>query len=120
LQCFFPETDKVTDKEIEKLLAQTIITQNPREFYWALMDYGSMLKRTSGNASRRSSTFKTQSTFDGSRRQVRGQVIKLLSKQSPTNRKLESIINDVRLSEVLKDLCKEGLIILSNNRYKLP
>jgi A/G-specific adenine glycosylase len=61
----------VSDDFIRDLVSSTIDRDNPREFYWALMDYGSHLKTLVKN-NHRSKHYVKQSPFQGSRRQVRG------------------------------------------------
>ncbi|MBP7806939.1 A/G-specific adenine glycosylase [Candidatus Saccharibacteria bacterium] len=116
---FFPEANDVTDAEILGRLNETLDREHPREFYWALMDYGSHLKATQGNSARRSKSYSKQSVFAGSKRQVRGQVIReLLEKPQPITR-LQSAIPDERLSSVIDDLCSEGIVILEKQQYRL-
>lgn len=50
----------------------------PRSWYYALLDYGAQLKRTVPNPSRRSGEFSRQSRFEGSRRQKRAEVVRIL------------------------------------------
>ena len=52
--------------------------QSPREWYYALMDYGVMLKKTFPNPNRKSKHYTKQSKFEGSNRQIRGAIIKKL------------------------------------------
>lgn len=75
---FFKNQNNVKDRDIEPLVAQTLDHQNPREWYYALMDYGVYLKKTIGNVSRQGAGYAKQSRFEGSDRQVRGQVLSLL------------------------------------------
>jgi A/G-specific adenine glycosylase len=49
--------------------------KDPRHWYYALMDYGSYLKKTVGNVSKKSSTYTKQTTFKGSTRELRAQVL---------------------------------------------
>lgn len=79
---FFPKTKNVTDTDILPLVEQTLDTQNPARWYSALMDYGTMLKKKHGNASRRSAHYVRQAPFKGSNRQIRGMILKLLTEQS--------------------------------------
>jgi A/G-specific adenine glycosylase len=102
----------VLDREIIGLLRQTLDREHPREFYWALMDYGSHLKATYGNPNKVSKQYAKQSAFQGSRRQIRGQVIRALGVRSATAAQLEAAIPDERLVGVLADLAGEGLITL--------
>lgn len=116
---FFAERQEVSDTAILDLLAQTVDTESPREFYWALMDYGTQLKATVGNMSRASRHFVKQSAFTGSRRQVRGAVLRQLSKSDQTMEQLSETIRDERLVSVLQDLVSEGLVREQAGRYGL-
>jgi len=75
---FFPGTGEVSDSEILSLVDQALYRENPRVWYWALMDLGTSLKKTVPNPNRRSRHYARQSAFEGSDRQVRGMVLRLL------------------------------------------
>lgn len=45
IHSFFSNEEKVSDRQIMPLVAQTLDHRNPREWYYALMDYGVMLKK---------------------------------------------------------------------------
>lgn len=112
---FFNDRDDVHDKELLPLIDQSLNTISaregqPREFYWALMDYGTHLKATVGNVSRSSKHYAKQSKFQGSRRQIRGQVLRLLAAKAHDSRMLHQEVADQRLNSVLTDLQAEGLI----------
>jgi len=116
---FLTGNSDVADSTITQLLEQTIDREHPREFYWALMDYGTYLKATVGNLNRISKQYSKQSAFKGSRRQIRGQVLRLLGQAGCTLRDLQGIIMDERLEGVLNDLTTEGLIHNRNGMYTL-
>lgn len=116
---FFADAEDITDGSVAECVMQTLDRENPREWYWALMDYGSFLKIEYGNASRRSKHFVKQSTFAGSKRQVRGAVIRALTDRPHSLKELTNVIPDERLSAVLIDLTVEGLIQQENNLYHL-
>jgi A/G-specific DNA glycosylase len=82
LHCFFPDRSDVTDREILPLVEATLDHIDPRSWYYALMDYGVMLKRAFPNPSRRSRHHTRQSLFLGSRRQLRAQVLRVLLDQA--------------------------------------
>ncbi|HTE58687.1 MAG TPA: A/G-specific adenine glycosylase [Verrucomicrobiae bacterium] len=107
---FFADRDAIDDKEILPLVEQALDGEHPREWYWALMDYGVHLKTTVGNASRSSKHYARQSTFEGSKRQVRGRVLKALHAQRYSRKELADLVEDDRLTAVLTDLIKEKLI----------
>lgn len=116
---FFHDRTNVHDKEIVQLVQQTLDHENPREFYWALMDYGSHLKATVGNANTASKHYAKQSTFHGSRRQVRGQIIRELGRRNLALAELQAAVPDERLQSVLDDLLSEGLVRLNDGAYCL-
>lgn len=78
LHCFFPGQNGVRDREILPLVAQTLDREQPRPWYYALMDYGTMLKRAVPNPNRRSAHHQRQAPFAGSDRQLRGLILKAL------------------------------------------
>ncbi len=116
---FFADRTGIADKDIAAVLQETLPADNPRQWYWALMDYGTHLKQTVGNVSRASKSYVKQSKFQGSRRQIRGQVLKLLAGGPHALQSLTGSISDDRLTGVLNDLEKEGLIMFSGNAYQL-
>ena len=77
----FAERDAVSDKEITPVLTAALAAAGrrgvgPREWYYALLDYGAHLKRTVPNPSRRSAHHTRQSTFEGSVRQKRAWLLR--------------------------------------------
>jgi A/G-specific adenine glycosylase len=116
---FFTNQVDVTDAVITELVAQTVDTDNPREWYWALMDYGSYLKKSVGNNTAQSKHYAKQSMFHGSRRQIRGQVLKQLTAGSKSFESLQFRIADERLEGVLGELLSERLIKHNGADYSL-
>ncbi|HUD10477.1 MAG TPA: hypothetical protein VMR28_02270 [Candidatus Saccharimonadales bacterium] len=116
---FFQKQQNISDVDIRSTLAQTLDRTNPRDFYWALMDYGSYLKGTVGNLTKASQSYSKQSAFQGSQRQIRGQILHLLTDKPRTSHELRKHIDDDRLITVLKELSDEQLISYSAKRYIL-
>ena len=116
---FFGDQIDVHDKELMPFIEQTLDKENPREWYWALMDYGVHLKLTIGNTARNSKHYVKQSTFIGSKRQVRGQVIRLLTEGPQLYVVLQERIVDKSLDEVLADLMRDRLIRQNDQQYCL-
>ena len=123
---FYAEHPEVTDAQIAELLKQTLAIEarqpepNYRELYWALMDYGSYLKKEVGSLLHQSKAYTKQSVFEGSRRQIRGKILKLLALQHLTAAQLADSIIDDRLEAVLVDLLQENLIEKAKGYYSLP
>lgn len=111
---FFPKRRTVNDREILPLIEKTLDRKNPREWYFALMDYGAMLGDTAKeNPNRRSAHYVCQSKFDGSDREVRGKILRLmLTHKKLQIRNLENIISQPkeRIAKVLDALSREGFV----------
>jgi A/G-specific adenine glycosylase len=118
---FFPNCDKVPDKELLPYIKESLDTDNPREWYGTLMDYGSHLKATGNRVHRKSAQYGKQSAFKGSRRQLRGMLMKLLIEQPRTIPELmrHTGQNESTLKAVCADLQKEGFVILKGKTYRL-
>lgn len=116
---FFADQDTVSDAMLLPIITEALPDDDVRSWYWALMDYGTFIKQTVGNISRASATYAKQSTFEGSRRQVRGQVLKALASGPLSPGELQKRIPDERLDSVLHDLSSEGFIAKDDEQYKL-
>lgn len=116
---FFNGQEKVADTEILPLLTSTLDHEHPRDFYYALMDYGTFLKRTIGNSSRQSHHYTKQSQFEGSLRQVRGEVLRQLMEGALPEHKLSKLVKDQRLHLALESLVKDGLLSEYDGQYSL-
>lgn len=99
LHHYFPEVEGVPDRELVPLVeaacpavvdeagtdapmgpyaAPEDADDTPRLWYHALLDYGAYLKKTLPNPSRRSKGYTRQSKFEGSRRQKRAELVRML------------------------------------------
>ena len=120
---FFPGETEIGDSELRPLLATALPEDNARKWYSALMDYGTVLKSEIGNTNRRSSSYQKQSRFEGSKRQVRGSVLRELTNRDEglSYDDLErSVDGDLAyLESVLQDLRAEEMITLEDSRYRL-
>jgi A/G-specific adenine glycosylase len=120
---FFCDRSAVSDVELLPIAQAALDKKNPRRWHSALMDYGSMLKKQYGNASRRSAQYKKQSKFQGSRRQVRGAVLKaLMARPSLTVDQLAGSIGASceTVRSVAALLVGEKLLTVSKKRYRIP
>ncbi len=116
---FFSEKKKIDDEDILALVLETVDKKNPREWYWALMDYGAYLAKHGQNPNIRSKHYIKQKKFKGSVREVRGGVLSLLLKQSSTLKRLKEVYADERLFTALEQLIKEGFITKDKDTYKI-
>ena len=102
LHHFFPDVPGVPDRELVPLIEATCpgpvpgaaesdggaeagrfappqdAEDTPRAWYYALLDYGAQLKKELPNPSRRSAGYTRQSRFEGSRRQKRAEIVRIL------------------------------------------
>jgi A/G-specific adenine glycosylase len=115
LHHFFPLQDGIDDKQLLPLIEKTVDFANPRDWYYALMDYGVYLKQSIPNPSRKSKHHTKQSKFHGSDRQIRGAVLRaLLERKMLLFHELLEILKTTeanRIIKVVQTLAKDGLII---------
>lgn len=77
----FPGQAPVADSRLVPLVRATCPdgpADQVRRWYYALLDYGAHLKRTVPNPTRRSRSYARQSRFEGSHRQLRALVLRLV------------------------------------------
>lgn len=114
IHSFFSGQEKVHDRDIMPLVAATVDQENAREWYYALMDYGVYLKKQYPNPSRKSAHHNKQSTFQGSDRQIRGMIIRMLTTQYPELDRHQLIKNSNRepdrVERILNELVLEGML----------
>ena len=107
----------------------------PRSWYYALLDYGAYLKKTIPNPSRRSKSHVKQSRFEGSHRQKRAELLRvLLAHKDEGGAEFETLHQELCQIEVsagretldeqvtlglLEELAKEGFC-QKNNEYWMP
>jgi A/G-specific adenine glycosylase len=96
------------------------LSHGTREFYWALMDYGTWLKKSGRGRLSKSKHYKKQAPLKGSVREVRGQILKLL-KDGPANIKqlVSHYEDDERFEIALAGLLKDGLIEKTGTKLHL-
>jgi A/G-specific adenine glycosylase len=120
IHLFFHGRDKVSDREITPLVAATLDRHNPREWYYALMDFGVALKQLHPNPGRRSSHHVPQSRFEGSNRQLRSRLLRAVIATpgisgSELAEQLGAEIENVVRN--LVDMEREGFLSQINSRY---
>jgi A/G-specific adenine glycosylase len=124
LHFFFPGRIRVSDDAILPLVEQAMDRENPRDWFYALMDYGAFLAAgragsLGARASQRSSRYRRQAAFEGSLRQLRGRVLAVLieRRQAARAQMEKELGGDERLGEALDQLVKEGFLKLEKGRY---
>ena len=112
----------VRDDEIMPLARQTLDRKNSRQWYSALMDYGTMLKETYGNPNKKSAHYARQKRFKGSERELRGKLLKACLQKAPGSIKnLWSMVgcspkNGKRVIHTLRD---EGFVRVQREKVIL-
>ena len=115
--------------------ADAVAELTPRSWYYALLDYGAYLKKTIPNPSRRSKSHVKQSRFEGSHRQKRAELLRvLLAHKDEGGAEFETLHQELCQIEVnagretldeqvtlglLEELAKEGFC-QKNDEYWLP
>ena len=120
LYFFFKESSSVSDIHIYELLQETLNhkkqKENPREWYYALYDYGTMLKAKLGREKtalhKQSKHYNKQSTFKGSNREIRGAILRLFTKHPKINeQKICALLNAELSHRTPADISKQ---VISN------
>lgn len=150
----FPGTDKVADKELIPLVDAACpldggetsgvcsvsacpgsgLRRGPRAWYYALLDYGAYLKRTLPNPSRRSTGHARQSRFEGSHRQKRAELVRVLLAAREEGVSLEAAaaslngvevaagrepVNATGVAKILGELVEEGYCYQIGNIWRV-
>jgi A/G-specific adenine glycosylase len=117
IHTFFEHDIAIDDKLLVPLIGQMVNRENPREWYYALMDYGVMLKKKYPNPSRKSKHHTVQSKFEGSDRQIRGAIIRLLLERPYTRIELPLLYNadPERIGRIINKMISENIIHEKNS-----
>ncbi len=117
---FFPGRKAVTDGALERYIERSVDKSRPREWYWALMDYGAAMARGGGtadrgNPNRRSAHYKKQAPFAGSDRELRGKILRWTLAAKKNTMSVQTLSDALafprrRLERVLRALANEGFI----------
>ena len=121
---FFNEEEQVSDRQLKDLLFRMVQLQSDyRNWYYALMDYGVLLKNLFPNANVRSAHYTKQTKFENSNRQIRGQLIHLLTdtgaKDLDAVYRLLPHFEEERIYACLLQLSAEGFVQECESVYKI-
>lgn len=120
---FFADTREIDDQEILAVLAAAFPKGKSREWYAALMDYGSHLKRGGVRLNARAKGYTKQKPFAGSDREARGAILKALVRGPKGSALLTDLFGASRRAQMrsaLARLTKEGMITLKEGKFRLP
>lgn len=119
----FPGEEGVKDAALTPLVELACPADGVRDWYYALLDYGAHLKATLPNPSRRSAHHTRQSAFEGSRRQKRAELVRIVLAAGPegidaaeagallneTERRAgRDGVGDEEIASIIDDLASEG------------
>jgi A/G-specific adenine glycosylase len=123
LDFFFTGYGNVKDNEFTMILEDALDRENPRKWYWALMDYGAALKKNTVNPNRRSAHYVRQSRFEGSFRQRRSLVLRTIISDGAADADelcRRTGLVAVELARVTASLEKDRLVCCRNGMYMTP
>ena len=123
---FFKDSKKkIPDDKLFPLIEKTLDMKNPREWYYALMDYGAHLKKQLPNPSRRSAHHVRQPPFKGSNRELRAKIVREIIKRPQSAASLRKRLAGYPSSAAgaiaanLSALAKEGFIEERAGTYRI-
>jgi A/G-specific adenine glycosylase len=106
----------ISDKELEQLVEQLLDREHPREWYWALMDYGSCLKSIHDGKLASSKHYKKQPPLKDSVREMRGWILRALVAHAST---LDQYRDDERFDKAVSGLVSDGLVVRRDKIFRL-
>lgn len=114
----FHLSEKISDTELWGLAKKCLPKEQSRDWHNALMDYGA-LRLTTKKTGIKPKT--QQSRFEGSDRQIRAQVLRLLLKTGRSFPEMRNLllIEDTRLKKILEKMMQEQLIRMKQKKYVL-
>jgi A/G-specific adenine glycosylase len=119
---FFQGREQVGDREIMPLVTATLEHDNPRHWYYALMDFGVLIKQLHPNPGRRSRHHAQQSRFEGSNRQLRSRLLRtVMEKQGITVTELAGMLG-AEIGSVernLVDMEREGFLEQADGIFRV-
>ena len=128
---FFPDTPKVPDSAIVPIAELACPQRDVRGWYYALLDYGAYLKSVMPNPSRRSAGYARQSSFEGSHRQKRAELLRIVLAEpgiaaETLAARLDALevgegrppVDAAELERLLRELCDEGMFTFDGSGYR--
>jgi A/G-specific adenine glycosylase len=120
---FFAGASGVHDRDIMPLVELTLPSGKSKEWYGALMDYGTHLARQIPNPNRRSRHYAKQSRFEGSLRQGRARVLHMVTEKgslviSSAEKLLEAYPKSDR-EKIISSLIRDGVLMQKGKKFFL-
>jgi A/G-specific adenine glycosylase len=124
---FFRDKTNISDREIAEIVLGCLPILNTvgfdvRNFYWAMMDYGSYLKSSLGyNPNKQTKAYTKQSVFTGSFREKRSKILSCLLSKKPMKLTLDELYktftdwSDDDIDTAVQALYKDGLVKIADD-----
>lgn len=118
---FYRDSNDISDAAIMELVRATVDRHDPRQFYWALMDYGTILKQRGYGYVSKSSHYRRQTPLEGSVRQVRGDIVRALHSEAvmSVDELRAATSSDERFDPALTGLVRDGLVQKVRRGYQI-
>jgi A/G-specific adenine glycosylase len=120
---FFPDARrKISDAELMPLIEAALDRAHPREWHWALMDYGSYIKSIHPNPSRKSAHHVRQTPFKGSNRELRSRILRAIMRKPASKAAIMRLFlahPRAHIEKNLADLAREGFSAKRGNLYRI-
>jgi A/G-specific adenine glycosylase len=114
--------ENMSEKEIQSVADSVLLKGRSRDWHNALMDYGSQVLTSSSTGI---SPISTQSCYEGSSRQIRGAVIRILTEtdeldlQSLISR-LDCDVDEPEMESIMTQLVSDGLVeMATDNMFRI-
>ena len=108
----------ISDSQLWELAQQCLPQGMSRDWHNALMDYGSLVLTAKKTGIKPKTT---QSTFEGSNRQIRAQILRQLLDKSLTLSEIQKNydVQKPRLEQILEKMINQGIIVKEQAKYYL-
>ena len=119
---FFHGRNGISDRQLLPLVEATLVRESPRDWYYALMDYGVYLKGVHPNPGRRSRHHQRQSRFEGSNRQLRSRLLReVMNRPGISAAQLAGLTTaePATVEKNLADLVREGFLAGDEAGYRV-
>lgn len=119
---FFNGRHAVTDNELLELARVLTPKRDARTWGWALMDYGAYLKGQGVRTNVQSKHYTKQSKFVGSNRQIRGAILRELTKSVCIKEKTlftRLPFERTRTGELIDGLVRDGLLMRTGDSIRI-
>ena len=122
LYFFFKEKEHISDTELMFYVKKTMDYRSPRDWYYALTDFGAMLKTKEKFSNTQSKQYTRQLQFQGSLRQVRGAIVRSCitsGRVGIEEMSTETGFDRSRIRLAVEGLVRDGLLVREGMAYRL-